>query len=323
LFAIRGVSIRQDERIFGVNLWDITPTILALFGLPIPDDLKGGAIVEAFHEPSTLLRTFCEESHFQPEIHSAVSDQSATDATLRELSKRGSIPIFDQNDEALSRLIERDRERNLARVFISQDQAADAAAILNRLVEEDAGDTSSMLYLALCRFTEGNLEECRRLAEILVSSPEPVPLGHYFLGLISAAERKYQEGLTHLLQVQQNLPGLPGLHSELGKLFLQLQNWDYAEAAFRHELAENAGTAEACHGLAVASLQQGHPDRAATFAFEAIGRRYDFPEAHYHLGVALLRLGRPLRAAQAFEACLKLDSNFEAARNLLDSTSNR
>ena len=47
---MKGEHIRQDERIYGATLLDVTPTILTLFGLPVGEDMDGRVLVQAFEE---------------------------------------------------------------------------------------------------------------------------------------------------------------------------------------------------------------------------------------------------------------------------------
>ena len=42
----------------------------------------------------------------------------------------------------------------------------------------------------------------------------------------------------------------------------------------------------------------------AEAALRAVGLRFFFPRAHYHLGLALMQLGHYERAAEAFEVCV-------------------
>ncbi len=46
-----GPGIRHDELVFGDKLLDITPTVLALFGLPTGEDMRGRVLAEAFESP--------------------------------------------------------------------------------------------------------------------------------------------------------------------------------------------------------------------------------------------------------------------------------
>jgi predicted AlkP superfamily phosphohydrolase/phosphomutase len=50
VFIMKGVGVRQGISLEGLRLMDLTPTILYLFGLPIPDDMDGRLLAEAFEE---------------------------------------------------------------------------------------------------------------------------------------------------------------------------------------------------------------------------------------------------------------------------------
>ncbi len=54
IISMMGPGIRKDERIYGANLLDITPTILTLLGLPVGEDMDGRVITQAFEEPPQI-----------------------------------------------------------------------------------------------------------------------------------------------------------------------------------------------------------------------------------------------------------------------------
>jgi arylsulfatase A-like enzyme len=47
-----GPDIKQGEKIEDAQLFDITPTVLHMMGLPIPDDIDGVVLKEIFKEDS-------------------------------------------------------------------------------------------------------------------------------------------------------------------------------------------------------------------------------------------------------------------------------
>ena len=58
-------------------------------------------------------------------------------------------------------------------------------------------------------------------------------------------------------------------------------------------------------------------EEAASYALNAVGLLYHYPLAHYHLGAALIRLGRFERAAEAFEVCSRMAPGFKRAHRIL------
>ncbi|MEA3452582.1 MAG: alkaline phosphatase family protein, partial [Bacteroidota bacterium] len=54
IFAMKGPNIKKDERVYGVSLINITPTLLYLFDLPIGEDMDGVPLVQAFENPKDI-----------------------------------------------------------------------------------------------------------------------------------------------------------------------------------------------------------------------------------------------------------------------------
>jgi Flp pilus assembly protein TadD len=133
------------------------------------------------------------------------------------------------------------------------------------------------------------------------------------------AARRAASALEHLREAERVSPDLPELHVLIGQAYLRLREWEEAERAFGKALELDGDNDRAWHGLAAAALGRGQFERAAELALRAVGLRGSYAEAHYHLGVALSRLGRPEDAAVAFRRSVALQPNLLAAyRRLLD-----
>lgn len=52
IFIAHGPSIKSDEKIGGIDIVDIAPTVLHIFGVPIPDYIDGRVLMEIFKEDS-------------------------------------------------------------------------------------------------------------------------------------------------------------------------------------------------------------------------------------------------------------------------------
>ncbi|HKI67975.1 MAG TPA: hypothetical protein VKA67_00165, partial [Verrucomicrobiae bacterium] len=60
----------------------------------------------------------------------------------------------------------------------------------------------------------------------------------------------------------------------------------------------------ALDGLAQVHLERNEPEAAVEKVLQAVGLIHFFPEAHYHLGVGLERLGKANEAILAYETAL-------------------
>ena len=101
-------------------------------------------------------------------------------------------------------------------------------------------------------------------------------------------------------------PRLPGLHLQIGRVYLRLRRPAEAARAFRAALRIDGDNARVHEGLATALLRLRRPTAAAEHALIAVGLLHHFPRAHFRLGVALTRLRMYERAIEAFETCLKI-----------------
>ncbi len=54
IVCMRGPRVRRNRELGGAHLFDIMPTALALFGLPVGNDMDGRALLQAFAEPVGL-----------------------------------------------------------------------------------------------------------------------------------------------------------------------------------------------------------------------------------------------------------------------------
>jgi arylsulfatase A-like enzyme len=52
--AIAGAGVRVDGQMHRVDITDVAPTVLALLDVPVPDDMDGRVLTEAFTEPPTV-----------------------------------------------------------------------------------------------------------------------------------------------------------------------------------------------------------------------------------------------------------------------------
>ncbi len=62
VFVAAGPGIKADELIHGTTLLDMAPTVLALLGLPVADDMDGRALTQIFVEPAAPARIASYES---------------------------------------------------------------------------------------------------------------------------------------------------------------------------------------------------------------------------------------------------------------------
>jgi predicted AlkP superfamily phosphohydrolase/phosphomutase/tetratricopeptide (TPR) repeat protein len=319
--VMRGPRVKSGSTIEGATLLDVTPTVLALLGQPAGADMDGRAWVEALDVPGEGVLTVPDPVESWDRVAGAAGLHPAdlreppaeSLEAVRHLIELGYI---EPPDEDVRESIERtlaDNRFNLARSLLDAGQPARAIDLLEALVRDRPAHTGYNAALFEAYYSAGRNAEGRRIAEAMWARGHRGPLAHLAMAAVHVAERKPETALRHLEEAERANPDLPGLHVLTGRAWLRLQQWDRAARAFDEAIRHDADDESAWHGLACAALGRGANEQAAEHALRAVGLRSDYAEAHYHLGVALSRLGRPRDAAGALRRCLSLRPGLLAA----------
>ena len=107
------------------------------------------------------------------------------------------------------------------------------------------------------------------------------------------------------------------MQNHIGAARLHLRQTDLAATAFRKALTIDPEDVQAQTGLASCFLRLRKYEEAAEAGLSALASRYDFPLAHYCLGIALAHLGEKERAIQAFENVLRIQPAWMPAHRYL------
>jgi tetratricopeptide (TPR) repeat protein len=322
VFAMKGPGIKRDERIYGVGLLDIAPTILSLFGLPAGSDMPGRVISEAFDVPPPLERIPTWETVDGPEPtgqHVAGYRMQPGDADLL-LDQFVALGYVDEPKEdlaAASEDCERERKWNLARVFTSSWRLAEALPLLEDLHESVPERSDFALTLANCQLRLGLAEEAHATVRSAIREHADTPAAQFVLGLIEFDRGHYSRSLKHLQFVERSSVTQPELYTRLGLTYLKLRRTRDAEAAFGRAIALDPHSPMAHLGIARAHLRRAGWREAAEASLAAISCQHDIPLSHLILGVALLRLGQLARSVQAFETALSFHPPLGAAHRWL------
>jgi Flp pilus assembly protein TadD len=321
--VLSGPRVKRDELIHGATVLDVTPTILALLGLPAGEDHEGRPLLEALHEteipariPSWELAPGDAGQH-----HPGSGEETGLSAELIEqLASLGYLEESEEDRKTRKRLA-RQRTLNLAFTHLSANRPAAAIPLLETLRAEDPEDVIPSLHLAHCYLLTGRHGDCRRMIEDVLAHRADHPSAYLIRGNLDLAEARHDAAVEALLNAEENKAKRPGLELLIGQCYLRLGQGKFAERAYRTVLARDEDIASAHYGLALSLLLQARTAEAADEALTAVGLDYHFPEAHRALGVALSGIGRRDAAAQAFRTCLALDPSDTLARNALNRMS--
>ena len=321
IICMNGENIKQDERIYGASILDVTPTILTMFGLPVGEDMDGNVLVTAFDQEVEIEKIpNWDDVSGECGMHSKEKqeDPYTNQEALNQLVELGYIEKPDENlEKALTGTIN-ENDFYLARSYIDARLFDEAIPILERLFKEHPDATRYGSYLARCYQATLNIKGLREVIDKLKKeAKDDNPSLLILEGTLLLSENKPLEALKRFKKAEEISPGQPKIHMRIGHGYSALRRWVDAERMFEKELEWDPENAGAYHGLGLSHLRRGNYDKAADSFLNAVGLSYHFPFAHYHLGEALYYLTDYQRASEAFEVCLRMAPNVNKARQWL------
>lgn len=317
-----GPGIKQNDKLYGATLLDVTPTILSLFGLPIAGDMDGRPWLEIFDtevRAESIISWDLVDGECGMHPEDLREDPAESAEAIRHLVELGYIDAPSDDIQQTIKKTVLDQKVNLAKALSDSNRVDQAVPLWERLIEEDDPDhaTYYRLQLAGCQLRLGRYDECEAILTDLLSHDEIKPIILLKLGQLMAQREQPERALGYLDQVQALAPDMPALQPALGQTYIRLGRFDEAERAFEKTLQADDESPVAYNGLARVAIERREYDLAIDRALHAVGLAHHFPRAHYNLGVALAESGMTGQAIQAFETCIQLTPRIRSAHRWL------
>lgn len=329
IFVAAGPNIKQNEKVFGLGLIDIAPTILHLFNLPVGKDMDGKVALDIFNnqtKPKYIESWEKVKGDFGQHKNSNTTDQLSDHETMEQLIELGYIERPDEKVEIAVLKTKCDLKHNLARVYLGKKDYESAKTILLELINEKypviqnedklrkgekVGDSLiDVIPFYMDLLTISLAQDDYSLAEDYLNQlrtrDKKFEINTYFAeSKILLGKGKVNKALKVLNKAKDNRPNSEVWY-QIGKIYMQLSNFEEAKNAFEKALEFEIDKAKFHQALAVALLRLGNNEEAAEHALTSIELVKYFPEAHYTLGEALEKLGDLENAKIAFETASSL-----------------
>jgi tetratricopeptide (TPR) repeat protein len=315
-----GPGIRSGKRLFGATVLDVTPTVLALHGLPAARDMDGRPWAEVLEvAPPAPIESWESVAGDDGRLTSPpVTNLTAELEAMKQLADLGYIES-PTSDAATTAEQAKDAQRfNLAAALLDARSAGEAADVLESLRAERFPDSAGLaLQIALARAHAGHRTEARRRAEELLSSDPSLWRAHLLLGVLNLLDGQSAPAIEHLRRVEEASPAQPAVWARLGHAYRESALHDDARRAFERALSLDPECAVALDGLAELCLLSGKNEEALQSALAATDAAFYFPRAHFHVAEALDRLGRVDDAVGAARMMLSLAPAYGPGHELL------
>jgi predicted AlkP superfamily phosphohydrolase/phosphomutase/Tfp pilus assembly protein PilF len=170
IFVVSGPGIVKDEFLYGANVLDVAPTLLALYGLPVGADMDGKVLTGAFQgalQPASIPSwddVPGDDGRHPPHLE---LDPIASSEALEQMVALGYIEKPDENvAKAVADTIEELRY-NLGEAYQDDDRHDEAADIFRALYEKDPDEQRyAVHYFISCQALD-RTGEMRRIVDDL------------------------------------------------------------------------------------------------------------------------------------------------------------
>ena len=304
IVCMKGDHIKQDERIYGATLLDVTPTILTLFGLPVGEDMDGRVLVQAFEETPKIARIPSWEREVgECGMHPADlrMDPAAAQAVLQQFVALGYIqPLSEDQEKAVATAV-REQQYNLSRSYMDSRRYTEALPIFEELMQKWPDEARFMQHLAQCYLAMGRRADAKDLLQkLLVLKPKMVPPQQQGADGAEAAEHGIAaEGV-----------GAAGLGEAQTAETLEIPV-EKTEAAI-----SDAGSSDQLKPrpwadllMGIIQFEEGDMDAALACLLKAEGADPRLPDLHLRIGETYLRQKRTDDADRAFQRALEIDGD--------------
>ncbi len=345
VMIMAGPGIKKGgERISGASVLDITPTLLALFGLPVGKDMEGRVLQAVFEKndaPQYIESWEKIEGDFGMHPSDLQEDPWEAMQALQQLVELGYIDEIGDDKLLAVDKAKRENQYYVARNLINGGKIEKAIEILEIIFAESKilryGQRLAFAYLTVNKLIKCQelIDELReeekkifitRKKEILEKNPadpfanqemeEPMYL-EFVEGLLNLQINKPRKALPILERVQKKNPNNIQVAVNIGKIHNVHKNYLAAEKQFIKALAIDDRNPRAHHGLGIAFLRSNKIELAIDEFLLAIEENFFMPNVHYHLGEAFFKAEYYQQALEAFEVAVRLSPGMTKAHKWL------
>jgi Flp pilus assembly protein TadD len=239
---------------------------------------------------------------------------------------------------------------NLGLVYLRQEDHARALPLFAHVVAIDPQHLQARQLLAVCRAYLGQLapairdletlraaaphdenilfllgfvylknhdsEKAKAIFEQMFEAAGPVR-AEFLHGKASYEAAMFLPAEESFLKVLQLDPRFPGVHLELGKVYISLRRNDDATRELKLALQENPGDTDASYFLGGLLVQESRYAEGIPYLERAKTAKPDFWAPYFYLGKAKLRLEKPAEAVVFLQKAVKLSPDEASAYYLL------
>lgn len=298
VLVLAGPGIRKGVTLSDASILDITPTLLALMGLPVAKDMTGKVVAEAFEGVPAPAEIATYES--APSAGAAPASEPVgselDDEIIAKLTALGYVS--QEGSNALN---------NTGITLMDRGRFSEAAEVLGRAIQQDPGFLQARINLGRAKMLMKDFDGAiATLNESLRLNPAQAEVQN-LLGNIHmerGENRQAEASFKKSLQIQ---PDDTNALNSLGLLYEKMGRDDEAIRQYERVVAIDHDYAEGYNNIGLIHRKRGNPAKAIELFQQAIQADPEFPGSYNNMGLAYQDLGRLGDARRAHEQGLKVD----------------
>ena len=276
IIILSGPPFRKHSELSEGSVLDITPTVLAVFGLPVAEDMDGRPLIDAF-QPEFLAG---HPVHYVPtyETTSIASNGGAASA--------GSTTTLDpQGDQEL-----KDKLESLE--YLRQDTA-------------NSHNNRGMLLL-----NQGKYDEAIGEFELAIKASEDLGMARINIGRALYKKRDYEAATKILNEYLSRQPRSKEAENLLGNIAMEKKQYIEAEKRFKTALEYEPNFTDARNSLGILYNKLGRQNDALREFLRVVAVDPEYSEALNNIGVIYKEQGKVEDAISSFRSAISADPEF-------------
>ena len=319
MLVMAGPGIVADERVYGASLLDITPTALAMMGLPVGKDMPGRILLEAFsRRPETSSIPSWDDLTGDAGMHGpdVTLPPSANSGMMRRFAELGYLHADQSGGAKALESTRRENQWALAVSHLDGGRPDLAISVLEPLCRAypERGDFG--LAMADCLGRIGLPGKANELVRAVCAARPGAPAAQYVMGISALDGGNPAEAMKHFRMALAQYPDRPDLHTRIAKALTRMGSYEDAEHYYRRALELDPSHVAAWTGLTWTAIRQGRWEDAEEFALQAVALEFSAPWPHALLGWSRLSQGRTDDAVTALRMAIRLAPNWQLPQRL-------
>ncbi len=318
VLILSGGNIAKGKEIADATVYDIAPTVLALFGIPVPSSWRGRvlaeAVAESFFDAHPVV--FRPEAPARPGAQAGATDAGPDPDAAAVVEKLRSLGYIGPGTDARPEVT---TSNNEGLALLAQGRPVEAERAFRRALDEQPDQPQLLVNLGIALRVQKRTEEARELLEKALSyAATRRAAGHQLAQLyLDAGDLDAAERTCRL--VLEAEPAASEILNSLGLVLEKRGREDDAARAYRRSAEADPNAAEPRNNLGNLEKARGRLGEAETWYRRAIEADPHFMGAYNNLALILENRGEFEKAIELYGRALAKEPGNAVVLNNLGS----